>query len=244
MEFNKLALITGGSQGIGRAVCEALLSEGYQVVFLDRDQALAEGFLRQAASNRLHFYHCDVSDHSLVEEVCSQVLKTYGTVSVLVNNAGIQTHVPFLEMTPEIWRQTIDVDLNSMFYVSRALAPAMAEQGYGRIINISSMSALRGSYRHVHYNTAKSGVLGLTRGMSHELGPKGITVNAICPGIVETQIIQDYIDTKRESWLKEMHVKRLGTPEDIAYAAAFLASPGAGWITGQALHVNGGILTP
>ena len=243
-EFNRLALVTGGSQGIGRAVCRALLSEDYRVVFLDLNRERAAEFLAETEGGRLHFLPCDVSDPAQVNAACAQVLEEFGTVSVLVNNAGIQTHVPFLEMSEEVWRCTIDVDLNSMFFVSRALAPAMVEQGYGRIINMSSMSALRGSNRHVHYNTAKAGVLGFTRGLSYELGPHGITVNAICPGTVETEIIQDYIDAKRDSWLSQMHVKRLGVPEDIANVVTFLASPASEWITGQALHVNGGILTP
>ena len=165
-------------------------------------------------------------------------------MSVLVNNAGIQTHCSFLDMTPEIWNQTMNIDLNSLFYVSRAFLPAMIEQGYGRIINMSSMSALRGSNRHVHYNTAKAGVLGFTRGLSYEAAQFGVTVNAICPGTVDTEIIHEYIEEKREQWLSQMHVKRLGLPEDIANAAAFLASEDSGWITGQAIHVNGGILTP
>ena len=109
---------------------------------------------------------------------------------------------------------------------------------------MSSMSALRGSNRHVHYNTAKAGVLGFTRGLSYEAAQFGVTVNAICPGTVDTEIIHEYIEEKREQWLSQMHVKRLGLPEDIANAAAFLASEDSGWITGQAIHVNGGILTP
>ncbi len=244
MKEHNLALVTGGGQGIGKAICRALLDGGYQVVFLDLNQQRAEEFLLQENSDDLHFYPCDVSDPTRVRDVCRHVLERLGTVSVLVNNAGIQTHVPFLEMSEEVWHRTISVDLDSMFYVSRALAPAMVEQGYGRIVNMSSMSALRGSSRHVHYNTAKSGVLGFTRGLSYELAPHGVTVNAICPGTVDTEIIQDYIEAKRDSWLSQMHVKRLGTPEDIANAVMFLVSPATGWVTGQALHVNGGILTP
>ena len=244
MAFNRLAVVTGGSRGIGRAICEMLLAEGYETVFFDISEKNAEEFLREAADSRLHFRLCDVGDREAVERVCADVLREFGTVSVLVNNAGIQTHVPFLEMTAEVWQQTMNIDLNSMFYLSRALAPAMVGQGYGRIVNMSSMSALRGSKRHVHYNTAKAGVLGLTRGLSCELAASGVTVNAICPGVVDTEIVQDYIAAKTPEWLTQMHVKRLGETGDIANAARFLISPDSSWVTGQALHVNGGILTP
>lgn len=240
MEFNKLALVTGGSRGI----CQRFLDDGYQVAFFAKDEGRARAFMKEREGEALFFYRCDVSSPREIEDAAKAVLTDHGTVSVLVNNAGIQTHCSFLDMTPEIWNQTMNIDLNSLFYVSRAFLPAMIEQGYGRIINMSSMSALRGSNRHVHYNTAKAGVLGFTRGLSYEAAQFGVTVNAICPGTVDTEIIHEYIEEKREQWLSQMHVKRLGLPEDIANAAAFLASEDSGWITGQAIHVNGGILTP
>ena len=244
MEFNKLALVTGGSRGIGRAICQRFLDDGYQVAFFAKDEGRARAFMKEREGEALFFYRCDVSSPREIEDAAKAVLTDHGTVSVLVNNAGIQTHCSFLDMTPEIWNQTMNIDLNSLFYVSRAFLPAMIEQGYGRIINMSSMSALRGSNRHVHYNTAKAGVLGFTRGLSYEAAQFGVTVNAICPGTVDTEIIHEYIEEKREQWLSQMHVKRLGLPEDIANAAAFLASEDSGWITGQAIHVNGGIMTP
>ena len=239
----KIALVTGGNQGIGKGICERFLEDGYIVAFFATNDEKSEKFLNEH-KERLYYFHCDISSPEEIKEACGRVLKDLGTVSVLVNNAGIQTHYSFLDMTPEIWNQTINIDLNSLFYICREIVPPMIEQEYGRIINMSSMSALRGSNRHVHYNTAKSGVLGFTRGLSYEIARYGITVNAICPGTVETDILQDYINDKREEWLSQMHVKRLGKVEDISNVAAFLASEDSGWITGQAIHVNGGILTP
>lgn len=244
MEFNKTAVVTGGSRGIGKAVCETLLEEGYQVVFLDVDDDKARSFLEERGGAGLSFRHCDVGDPEEISDVCGEILREFGTVSVLVNNAGIQTHSLFTDMSPEVWQSLMNIDLNSLFYVSKCFVPAMIAQKYGRIINMSSVSALRGSLGHVHYNTAKSGVLGFTRGLSCEIARYGITVNAVCPGMVKTDIIKSYMTQKQDQWLSEMHAERLGDPEDIAGAVKFLAAKESGWVTGQALHVNGGILTP
>ena len=241
--YNKVALVTGGSRGIGRSICEALLSDGWEVVFFARDERASRAFAGENGGS-LSFIRCDVSVPEEVERACGDALAAHGTVSALINNAGIQTHESFLEMSAESWDRTINTNLNSMFHMCKAIAPAMVEQGYGRIVNMSSMSAIRGSNRHVHYCAAKAGVLGFTRALSYELAHFGVTVNAVCPGVVETEIIREYADAKREEWLSQMHVKRLGVPEDIANAVRFLVSEDSGWISGQAIHVNGGILTP
>lgn len=244
MEKNNVAIVTGGSKGIGRAISETLLSLGYTVVIIDINDEKAATFLQENKDSALHYIHCDVSDPAAIEMACTEAAKDYGTISVLVNNAGIQTHVPFVEMTPELWAQTMDINLNSAFYFCKAVVPGMIQQKWGRIINIASMSARRGSNRHVHYCASKAGLVGLTRALSIEIAQFGVTVNAVCPGIVDTDIVQQTLLQKRETWLKEMHVKRLGTPEDIANAVAFLVSEKSDWVSGQALDINGGILTP
>ena len=240
----ELALVTGGARGIGRAICQALLNTGRSVIFFDVDDVGAEDFLCAAGGAALRYVHCDVSDTAAVKASCAEVGAEFGTVSVLVNNAGIQNHCLFADMTEEIWDETLSINLKSAFRVCKCLTPGMTAQGYGRIINIASMSARRGSRRHVHYCAAKAGLLGFTRALSLEVAGYGVTVNAICPGIVETGMIRQTLEERREVWLGEMHVKRLGTPADIANAVCFLAGRAAGWITGQALDVNGGILTP
>lgn len=240
----RVAVVTGGAKGIGRACCEALLRHGDRVLALDIDDAAGETLALAHEGEPLHYFHCDVSSPESVEAVCDEMIARFGVASVLVNNAGIQTHRLFLEMTPQEWHQTLSVNLDSAFYTCKRLLPAMVAQGFGRVINISSMSARRGSMRHTHYCTSKAGLLGLTRALSTEVARSGVTVNAICPGIVETDIVQETLAQKREGWLQEMHVKRLGTPADIANAVLFLASDASGWISGQAFDINGGILTP
>lgn len=241
---NKRSLVTGGGQGIGRAICEMLLSLGHEVIFVDINDEKAAQFLRESNSSALRYVRCDVADPDAITKACGEIKHTYGEVSVLVNNAGIQTHVPFLEMSAACWKQTLDINLNAAFYFCKEFAPAMVEQGWGRIVNIASMSARRGSNRHVHYCTSKAGLVGMTRALSLELARYGVTVNAVCPGIVDTDIVQQTLAQKREIWLNEMHVKRLGQPTDIANAVKFLVSEASDWISGQALDVNGGILTP
>lgn len=244
MEYKKTAVVTGGNQGIGKGICQMLLKEGYEVHFLARNDQRTEEFLKEENNPLLNGHHCDVSVPEEINSVCEKILKETGTVSVLVNNAGIQTHALFTDMTAETWNQLININLNSLFYVSKCFVPAMIEQGFGRIVNMSSMSAVRGSGRHVHYCTAKAGIQGFTRALSYEIARYGVTVNAICPGTVETEILGDYIEAKRDEWLSQMHVKRLGKPEDIANTIRFLINEDSGWITGQSIHVNGGILTP
>ena len=240
----ELALVTGGARGIGRACCQALLDSGRRVVFLDQDEAGAQAFLAQAHSDTLHYFPCNVTRRQEVDSVCQQVRDAFGPVSILVNNAGIQTHCAFLELTEQLWDDTLNVNLKSAFYTCKCLAPDMVARGYGRNISISSMSARRGSRNHVHYCASKAALLGFTRALSLELAPHGVTVNAICPGIVETDMIRETLPKRQQVWLEEMHVKRLGAPGDIANAVLFLAQEASGWITGQALDVNGGILTP
>ncbi len=172
------------------------------------------------------------------------VLQQFGNITVLVNNAGIQTHCLLVDMTEEIWDQTIAVNLSSAFATCRCFVPGMIDEGFGRIVNIASMSARRGSRLHTHYCASKAGLVGFTRALSMEIARHGVTVNAICPGIVDTGMVQETLATKREIWLAEMHVKRLGLPEDIANALEFLVKDESSWVSGQALDINGGILTP
>lgn len=239
-----IAAVTGGSKGIGRACCEKLLTLGYTVIFFDIDDKAAGAFLNDAEGSDLHYIHCDVSTFSNVKQACDEVLRQFGNITVLVNNAGIQTHCLFVDMTEELWDQTIDINLKSSFSTCKCFVPGMIENGFGRIINIASMSARRGSNMHTHYCASKAGLVGFTRALSLEIAKYGITVNAICPGIVDTDIVRETLAKKRDIWLNEMHVKRFGSPEDIANALEFLVKKESSWVSGQALDINGGILTP
>lgn len=239
-----VAVVTGGAKGIGRACCEKLLSLGYEVVFFDVNDSAAEAFIHDMRGSDLYYMHCDVSASADIELACNKVLGEHGNVSVLVNNAGIQTHSLFVDMSEEMWDETMNINLKSSFWTCKYFVPGMIENGFGRIVNISSMSARRGSYLHTHYCASKAGLVGFTRALSIEIARYGITVNAICPGIVDTDIVQFTLAKKRDVWLNEMHVKRLGTPGDIANALEFLVREESSWVTGQALDINGGILTP
>jgi NAD(P)-dependent dehydrogenase (short-subunit alcohol dehydrogenase family) len=239
-----VAVVTGGARGIGRACSEKLLSLGHTVVFFDIDDSAADTFLGSADGADVHYVHCDVATYSSVQQAGEEVLRRFGNVSILVNNAGIQTHCLLVDMTEELWEKTMAVNLKGAFATCRCFAPTMIRGGFGRIVNIASMSARRGSRLHTHYCASKAGLLGFTRALSMEIARYGVTVNAICPGIVDTQMVQETLAMKRDTWLEEMHVKRLGVPEDIANALEFLVREESSWVSGQALDVNGGILTP
>jgi 3-oxoacyl-[acyl-carrier protein] reductase len=217
---------------------------GHTVVFFDVDDRAADAFTSSFEGTSLHYRHCDVSAFSSVRQASDAVLRQFGTVTILVNNAGIQTHCLLADMSEEVWQETLSVNLTSAFATCRCFVPSMIENGSGRIVNIASMSARRGSALHTHYCASKAGLLGLTRALSMEIARYGVTVNAICPGIVETAMVQETLAKKRDIWLEEMHVKRLGVPEDIANAVEFLVRDESSWISGQAFDVNGGILTP
>jgi len=240
----RVAVVTGGARGIGRACCEKLLSLGYTVAFFDVDDDAADVFVTSAEGADLHYLHCDVATFSSVQQASEAVLQQFGSITVLVNNAGIQTHCLLVDMTEELWDQTIAVNLTGAFATCRCFVPSMIEGGFGRIVNIASMSARRGSSLHTHYCASKAGLVGFTRALSMEIARYGVTVNAICPGIVDTDMVQETLARKRETWLAEMHVKRLGVPEDIANALEFLIKDESSWVSGQALDINGGILTP
>ena len=240
----RTAVVTGGARGIGRACCEKLLSMGYGVVILDVDDDAAGDFLAQAGEVDLHYLHCDVARFAIVREVSEAIFQRFDRITVVVNNAGIQTHCLLVDMTEELWEETMAVNLTSAFAMCRHFVPHMIESGFGRIVNLASMSARRGSRLHTHYCASKAGLVGFTRALSMEVARYGVTVNAICPGIVDTLMIQETLAEKRSVWLAEMHVKRLGMPEDIANALEFLVRDESSWISGQALDVNGGILTP
>ncbi len=242
--MNRVAVVTGAAQGIGKAIVEKLLSSGLTVVAVDIDVQKLESSCGKEGPSSLARMCVDVSNYEAVKEAFGRISSSSSRISILVNNAGIQTHREIAEMSEEIWDETINVNLKSVFLCTKFAIRDMRTLQWGRIINISSMSAERGSYRHAHYCASKAGVVGFTKAAALELGKYNITCNAVCPGIVETRMIQETMDYKREKWMQEMPLNRFGRPDDIAEMVAFLASDKADWITGQSIHVNGGIITP
>lgn len=242
----KYAIVTGAARGIGHAISEALLKDDLRVIVTDIDGDLLErtDFCNAKYESDIIRVCCDVSDLTQVTQLFETAGKHFGSLNVLVNNAGIQTHSLVEEMSEQLWDQTLAVNLKSVFMCSKNAIQLMKKAHWGRIINIASMSSVRGSFRHAHYCASKAGIIGFTKALAIELGEYNITVNAVNPGIIETRMIEETMKYKRERWLKEMSLKRFGRPEDIANMVAFLASEKASWVTGQSIHVNGGILTP
>ncbi|MBN2220539.1 MAG: SDR family oxidoreductase [Kosmotogaceae bacterium] len=243
--LERAAVVTGAARGIGLAIANSLLRDGFLVLATDIDEiSLYQADYETQERDRILRIPCDVSRERDVLLLFKEVESRFGSLDVLVNNAGIQTHELVEEMDESSWDRTIQTNLKSVFLCTRSAIPLMKKSRWGRIINISSMSSVRGSYRHAHYCASKAGVVGFTKAVALEVGEYNITCNAICPGTVETRMIEETMKIKREKWLEEIPMKRFGKPEYIGDMASFLASDKASWITGQSIHVNGGIVTP
>ena len=239
----QVAVVTGASRGIGAATAVSLGDAGYTVAVLYKsNQAGAEKTVEKIQKNggQARAYQLDVTDSTAVTAVTAQITAELGDVSVLVNNAGVSEQKLFTDITDADWSNMLSVHLNGAFYLSRAVLPAMLHEKYGRIINIASMWGETGGSCEVHYSAAKAGLIGLTKALAKELAPSGITVNAVSPGAVETDMMKMLGREVCESVAEETPVGRLGRPEEIADAVCFLASEKAAYITGQVLSVNGG----
>lgn len=232
-------LVTGGTRGIGRAVAEAFLQRGDRVLFLYRKSEEQAEELRQLGAVG---YRCDLSDLSALKETCKRILAEEGSVQVLVNNAGIAQFSLLHEVTDEMWEAVRSVNYDAPFYMTRAFLPGMIRQKYGRILNISSMWGQVGASCEVAYSAAKAGVIGFTKALAKEVGPSGITVNCIAPGVVDTEMNAGLSGDTRKELKEETPLGRLGTPLDVAKACIFLSSEDGAFITGQVLGVNGGLV--
>ncbi len=233
----KRALVTGGAAGIGAAIAAKLRDSGCEVVIVDLSAQRLDDTARQMG---VRGWVLDVSDYDAVAKTLAAIEAEAGPIDILVNNAGITRDAFVHKMTPEQWNQVITVNLCSVFNTVRALAPGMRTRGWGRIINISSMNALRGQFGQANYAAAKAGMIGFTKSIAQELAGKGVTANCIAPGFIRTEMTmampQDILEQERQ----KIPVGELGAPADIAHAAAFLAGETAGFITGQVISVNGG----
>jgi 3-oxoacyl-[acyl-carrier protein] reductase len=239
----KCALVTGGSRGIGKAICIKLAALGYYVLInYKNNTAEAKDTLSliKQSNGDGELLQFDVSDKEAIKQILGNWVESNSEkiIEILVNNAGIRDDSLMTWMTEDQWHNVISTNLDSFFYTTRLVLNSMMEHKYGRIINIVSLSGLKGLPGQTNYSAAKAGVIGATKALAQEVGRQGITVNAIAPGFIKT----DMTDGLDENELKRLiPVKRFGTPEEVAHAAAFLASPDAGYITGQVLSVNGGL---
>lgn len=239
----KVAIVTGAARGLGAETARTLAQEGAKVVLIDINQEGLDSTVAamKDAGLQAHGLICDITDSAAVERMVEATLDRFLGIHILVNNAGFPRDGYITRMTEEDWVAVIDVILKGSFLVSKAVMPHLIEQGWGRIISISSRAHL-GNPGQVNYSAAKAGILGLTRSLSLECGRYNITANAIAPGLIDTEMVQalGHYEKIKDRAIASTPIKRVGTPADIANAVAFLASEQAGYITGETLHVTGG----
>ena len=245
MNFSdKTAVVTGGSRGLGRAVCLELARGGANVVFCYAgNEAAAQETVSacEALGAKAVALRCDVSSEAEVKALMDTALKTFGRIDILVNNAGITRDNLLMLMKPEDFDAVISANLKGTFLCMKAVARQMVKQRYGRIVNLSSVVGLRGNAGQVNYAASKAGVIGMTKSLAKELAGRNITVNAVAPGFIDTDMTAALTDAAKTAALGAIPMGRMGAPEDVAQAVAFLASDGAGYITGQVLAVDGGM---
>ena len=240
----KVAVVTGASRGIGRAIAKKLAEDGMFVVINYRgNKELAESVKQEILENQgmAEIYACDVSDYDACETFFKTVIQTYGRIDVLVNNAGITRDGLLMKMTEEDYDAVLQTNLKGPFYGIRFVSRQMLKQRSGRIINISSVSGILGNAGQANYCAAKAGVIGLTKSAARELASRGITVNAVAPGFICTEMTEVLSEEVQANVKKQIPLGQFGKPEDVAEAVAFLASEKARYITGQVLSVDGGM---
>jgi 3-oxoacyl-[acyl-carrier protein] reductase len=239
---DKVAIITGGARGIGKATAEVFTKEGAAVIIWDM---LDEGE-KTAADLRLlgysaEFQKMSVTNFEALEQAAQLIVEKYGKIDILVNNAGITRDKSFLKMSQNDWQQVIDVNLTGVFNCTKAVAPHMVTKGYGRIICTSSIVGIHGAFGQTNYAAAKAGLIAMCRTWAKELGPKGITANAVAPGFILTDMTDAIPADIRDAQIRAIPARRAGVPEDIAYTYLFLASDEASYVNGQVIGVNGGV---
>lgn len=245
MTEKMVALVTGGAGGIGSAICHELAQKGHQVIagYHPAEEQAAKARLAewQSAGLAVDIISGDVSSFASCVEMAKAVQQKFGKVDILVNCAGITRDKTIKKMTEEDWNAVINVDLNSMFYVTKQFAEGMAERGFGRIVNISSVNGKKGQFGQTNYSAAKAGVHGFTMALAQEMARKGVTVNSISPGYVETPMTKAIAPEVSAQIVAQIPMGRMAQPEEIAYVVAFLCDERAGYITGANISVNGGL---
>jgi acetoacetyl-CoA reductase len=238
----QVALVTGGIRGIGLAICERLMNRGVTVAAgYSSNQQAAEQFRDKYADRGVSIHQGNIGSNEDCVRVIGEVLDRHGRLDILVNNAGITVDKTVRKMTPEEWDRVIHVNLSGAFYLSKAILQHMLDRSYGRIINISSVIASAGGFGQANYASAKSGLFGLTMSLALETATKGVTVNAVTPGYITTDMTAAVPENVREKLAGRIPVGRLGEPGEVARVVEFLADPESAYITGQVYPVNGGL---
>lgn len=247
MKFDqKIVLVTGATRGIGAAIADAFAHTGATVIGTATSSSGAEAIQARltAINPNCAGLVLNVTETGAIETVISQIETQFGTIYALVNNAGITRDGLLMRMKEDDWDALMDTNLKSVFLASKAVMRAMMKAKVGRIINISSIIGVMGNAGQANYAAAKAGIIGFTKSMAREVGSRNITVNCVAPGFIDTDMTRDLPETQKEAMIANIALGRLGSPQDIANAVLFLASPQANYITGQTLHVNGGMLMP
>ncbi|MFZ2323335.1 MAG: 3-oxoacyl-ACP reductase FabG [Ignavibacteriaceae bacterium] len=241
---NKIAVITGGAQGIGKATVKKFAEEGAVIIIWDVNKEKASLTINElkSISDKIEFQKVDVTNLDSVSAAASEIVKNHKKIEILINNAGITRDASFLKMTAEQWKQVLDVNLTGVFNCTKAVAPFMVENKFGKIVNTSSVVGLYGNFGQTNYVATKSGIIGMTKVWARELGRKGINVNAVAPGFIATEMITTVPEKVIETLKEKTPLGKLGDPEDIANAYLFLVSDEAKYITGTVLSVDGGLV--
>jgi 3-oxoacyl-[acyl-carrier protein] reductase len=240
---DQVVIITGGAQGIGKGICEVFCKEGAIVALwdvLDKGKETASEIANSGGT--IFFQKVDVTDEVSVQKAVDHIIAKFGKIDVLINNAGIIRDRSFQKMERNDWDQVMNVNVNSLFVTSKAVLPHMKEAGYGRIISASSINAFAGAFGQTNYAASKAAIVGFTKALCKEVGRYGITVNAVAPGFIESEMTASMPPEVIKAGISMIPVGRIGTPEDMGYAYLFLASKEAGFINGITLHANGGAL--
>jgi acetoacetyl-CoA reductase len=234
----KIAIVTGGTRGIGLSIGRQLANDGFQVVaFYNGNEEAAKACEQEIGAKT---FRVDVTDFEACQTACAEIEKTLGPITVLVNNAGITKDGVLHKMAKDTWDSVIDTNLTSCFNMCRAVMTAMRERGYGRIVNISSINGQKGQFGQTNYAAAKAGMIGFTKALALECANKGVTVNAVCPGYIATDMTAQMKQEVLDSIVRQIPVGRMGTPEEIAETVSYLSSEKAAFITGSTVTVNGG----
>jgi len=241
----RVALVTGGATGIGAATVAALAADKVSVALqYSSSENEAKQISEQLNSKglKVEIFRADLSQKDSIDKLVASIKAKLGDIDILINNAGLMSDASIIEMSDELWDQALNINLTAAFKLIRACAPSMVSKKWGRIINISSQVALVGSANHAHYAAAKAGLLGLTYSAAKEYGASGVTVNAVLPGRIQTNMIAQRSKGRLDEWLAQTPLNRLGKPEEVAGMINFLASEMASYVTGAAINVNGGLV--
>ena len=239
----KVALVTGGARGIGRAIVEKFQAEGARTVIADVLDEVGNQTVNELSKNGdVAFVHCDVTSAADAEAAISKTVERYGSLDILVNNAGITKDTLLIKMSEADWDRVININLKGAFLMSQAAAKVMMKARMGKIVNISSVVGLMGNFGQSNYAASKAGVIGLTKSVAKELAGRNVTVNAIAPGYIQTEMTEKLTEAAKEAFLSNIPLKRAGEASDVANAVMFFASEESAYVTGQVLPICGGLL--